>query len=274
MEDTGERITKTEAKAQYFLSDKDLVGIDYTRVKVKSHCGYSHLYDIDTIIQCACEKHGFAPEFLDTFLAQKHIEKDEKRQRRIAKQQREQEVQDFLFPPVPPPAPVSASSQSFDQSVVDTQLETMQKNLDHDIKVCGEHLFGRNGGRIVDFVMKTTEKTNRKMELIRELAKFRLTLRNDSTLCQEYISGDPEFLLEWPLPNIVRRMCEMKYLYDYCNMQQCREQVYQRYRRNREYYDGAIISEEAEELALRKYTKNGKYPDVFPWMRDDIVAVV
>ena len=44
-------------------------------------------------------------------------------------------------------------------------------------------------------------------------------------------------------------MCEMKYLYEYCNMDECRQ----------------IESEEylAEMLALNMYS-NGKYPATFP----------
>ena len=45
----------------------------------------------------------------------------------------------------------------------------------------------------------------------------------------------------------------MKYLFDYCNMKECYNKIYEE------------LFDEAELLALKTYS-NGKYPDIYPWL--------
>ena len=108
--------------------------------------------------------------------------------------------------------------------------------------------------------MNIEDCDERKELLMKALDARGLDLRSDSALCQKYITGQIELDLDW----IVQRMCEMKYLYEYCNMSDIKKQVYKQYllEQPNGIYTNYKISEKAEEIALEKY---GFYPDVFPW---------
>ena len=57
----------------------------------------------------------------------------------------------------------------------------------------------------------------RKNELIDALKKYKLSLRSDSKLCEKYIQSGIRGI-GMSIDDIVERMAEMKYLFDYCNM--------------------------------------------------------
>jgi hypothetical protein len=107
-------------------------------------------------------------------------------------------------------------------------------------------------------------KIKRKNKLILNLKKVGLKFRNDSILYKKYISGDKEFSLEY----IISRMLQMKYLYEYCHMDECKAIAYKKQCKelNAGYFPDCSVSEYAEDLALEKYS-NGKYPDVYPWQK-------
>lgn len=108
---------------------------------------------------------------------------------------------------------------------------------------------------------KEVIQNKRKERLINGLAKYKLELRNDSMLCKNYIYSG-----ENTVKQIVNRMCQMKYLYDYCHMDECKDEAYEKYSDDCDYnYYKGCVSELAEEIALNKYS-NGKYPEVYPWM--------
>ena len=102
----------------------------------------------------------------------------------------------------------------------------------------------------------------RTRELTKLLKSRGLELRTDSALCSKYIEGTTELNPEY----IVQRMCEMKYLYDYCNMKRIKKQVYYKSINSNKYKADleSSVSVEAEKIALEKYS-GGKYPDKFPW---------
>jgi hypothetical protein len=104
----------------------------------------------------------------------------------------------------------------------------------------------------------------RKVKLIEALAKYKLKLRSDSVLCEKYIDGSKEFTID----EVVQRMCQMKYLYEYCHMDACKQEAYESQREefNAGYFPDMSVSEQGEMIALRKYS-NGKYPEIFPWMQ-------
>jgi hypothetical protein len=64
---------------------------------------------------------------------------------------------------------------------------------------------------------RNTATEKRKTRLIKALNIMGLELRSDSNLCKKYIDGDVK-----DLQGVVKRMCQMKYLYDYCHMNECR----------------------------------------------------
>jgi hypothetical protein len=130
----------------------------------------------------------------------------------------------------------------------------------------------------------------RRDELIKALNDKGVDFRNDSKLCANYIN-DVNFKMS--LEQVVQRMCEVKYLFDYCNMAKHYGNVKDEWRttdsddmdvympsggynevasdfyacdlekRDKTVFDDMF--DEAEERALAKF--GGKYPKVFPWLR-------
>jgi hypothetical protein len=107
-------------------------------------------------------------------------------------------------------------------------------------------------------------KEKREMELMRELKNAGLELRNDSVLCKNYINGTEKKSLK----EIVKRMEEMKYLFEYCHMDECKKKAHQQQREELEagYFPDIPVFCQAEMLALNTYS-DGKYPKVFPWIK-------
>lgn len=111
---------------------------------------------------------------------------------------------------------------------------------------------------------KLKQQTTRKAKLIKELGNYGLKLRNDSKLCNGYIDGT---ISDWNVKEIATRMCHMKYLYDYCHMDDCYNEAYesQQEELNAGYFPDCTVFEQAELIALDKYS-NGKYPIQCPWI--------
>ena len=105
-------------------------------------------------------------------------------------------------------------------------------------------------------------RCKRETELTEQLRLAGLELRTDSALCQQYIQGLSEHSLDY----IVRRMSEMKYLFEYCHMDDCRDIAYKEHCDELEagYIPDWSVFDRSEEIALEKYS-NGRYPIVFPW---------
>lgn len=107
-------------------------------------------------------------------------------------------------------------------------------------------------------------KLRTKLETV--LNKRGVEFRPDSALCANFINGKTNLSLDY----IVQRMCEMKYLYEYCNMKSIREQVYMNYVNSESVKDyKGTISTQAEKIALETHS-NGTYPDIFPWENNKI----
>ena len=106
---------------------------------------------------------------------------------------------------------------------------------------------------------KQAKRTN---ELIKALEDAGLELRSDSVLCKKYIESDTDYTLD----ECVERMCQMKYLFEYCHMNECKSEAYKEYQEV--LMDGCFpdftVFNRAEGIALNKYS-NGCYPNVYPW---------
>jgi DNA-binding transcriptional MerR regulator len=115
---------------------------------------------------------------------------------------------------------------------------------------------------------KKEEKKNKRYEsLTKALNKAGLELRNDSKSCENYIDGK---IKDKNISDIVERMCQMKYLFEYCHMDECKEEAYKEYNDtlNAGYFPDFDVFDEGERIALEKYS-NGEYPDIYPWIKKD-----
>jgi len=110
---------------------------------------------------------------------------------------------------------------------------------------------------------RTAREIPRRNRLVEALQVAGLDLRSDSKLCQMFIAGERD-----DLDHIVRRMGEMRYLYDYCHMNECRDEAYEWIKEERQLLGHCdySVNDIAEEIALRKYSR-GRYPLVFPWQQ-------
>jgi len=105
------------------------------------------------------------------------------------------------------------------------------------------------------------KKEQRKEILVDALKEYKLTLRADSQLCEEYINGR---LKNMSIDDIVQRMCQMRFLYEYCDFNKCYNEAKKiKYEDHNYEYEDMPLFNIAEVIALKKC---GGYPDVFPWM--------
>ena len=100
-------------------------------------------------------------------------------------------------------------------------------------------------------------RVNRRNALVLALSDMKLTLRNDSMLCSEYIYNGVG-----QIANIVREMCLMKWLYEHTDYPRIRNDVYEDNRYRLEDMPHGFITEEAKRRVLNKRA----LPDIFPWM--------
>lgn len=110
---------------------------------------------------------------------------------------------------------------------------------------------------------KTNKKLARRVNLLEALREYGLELRDDSKLCTGFIDGTLE--KGWTVASIVERMCQMKYLFDYCNMDHYIEKAYEDQcgERKAGYFPDTSVFDQAEHMALRKH---GGYPAEWPWI--------
>jgi hypothetical protein len=109
---------------------------------------------------------------------------------------------------------------------------------------------------------KNNDKEKRKQILIEGLNNRGVSFREDSTLCQNFIDGNKNLNINF----VINRMCQMKYLFEYCHMNECKQQAYEEQKEelNAGYFPDVSILDQAEYIALKKYSNN-KYPEIFPW---------
>jgi len=109
---------------------------------------------------------------------------------------------------------------------------------------------------------KEWKQNERQTNLVNALENAGLELRSDSKLCHGYINGN---IKDKTIDEIVERMCQVKYLFDYCNFQKILDDVHdsQIEEYNAGYFPDCPVFDEAEGIVLHKIKK---YPAIYPWM--------
>ena len=111
-------------------------------------------------------------------------------------------------------------------------------------------------------------RTQRFIELNTEMKKFDLCIRTDSRLCCAYVYyGDGKIKF------IVKRMCQMKYLFDYCDIATQKNKFYDAY--NQEKWntndDDLTLIDYTESKILKKI---GGYPRIWPWIAEKSAKII
>lgn len=105
--------------------------------------------------------------------------------------------------------------------------------------------------------LKNSERMERKIKLTNELSKMKLEIINNN-LCNDFIYRNIG-----EIDIITRKLCEKKYLYDYCNL----DKIYENFNNNFDnWVDNMILTYEDATMIALSGTLLGRFPDVFPWM--------
>jgi len=112
---------------------------------------------------------------------------------------------------------------------------------------------------------KKESRNEREKNLKKAMKKKGLEIRPDSKLCLGYIDGS---IKDWTIPRIVKRMCQMKFLYEYTDIDKWFRKAKQERREEREYGDRSdfTLLDIAEMYAIEHV---GGYPKKWPWLNDD-----
>lgn len=107
--------------------------------------------------------------------------------------------------------------------------------------------------------LNESQKPQRKNDLIKALSEKGLELRSDSKLCSKYINTG-----EGEIDEIVDRMCQMKYLFDYCDMRKVLHEVGKEYD---ETLDAGYIPDfRVFDYAEYTILQTTSYPETWPWL--------
>lgn len=112
--------------------------------------------------------------------------------------------------------------------------------------------------------LKETEHI-RKFTLKLALKKAGLELRDDSKLCWGYIQQEIGHVNE-----IVERMCQMKFLFEYHNARDILGNLKDEYFFTRGWYDYQEIFNKMENIIIQKFP----YPKVYPWQLDKYARII
>ena len=285
-------VTKTNAKKEYLLNDSDFEDLRFVRGKTK-FCIATFYYKSDLMDKASIKFNTPLEninEFITNMITEKNRIKNERKQKRLSREQIKQDK-------------INLERNTRKENLINAMQNTLQNTLqnntmefDSNCKYSIEYI---NEGRIVNKdnniitniydvvifiknekqrqIMLENERRERQQQMNNALQEAGLELRSDSKLCQKYIDGESVNLAD-----VVKRMCQMRYLYDYCNMNECRNIAYNKYKKSQynEYYrynddqcdndyderPQYTVSDMAEKIALQKYS-NGKYPEIFPWQK-------
>ena len=106
------------------------------------------------------------------------------------------------------------------------------------------------------------KSVERRSELTEKLSAVGLQLRADSKLCSGYIDAT----ITYDIDTVVDRMCQMKYLFDYCDLnkyiQIAKKERNELWRDFRERDDEPLL-DAAERMVLEEI---GTYPVKWPWL--------
>lgn len=115
-------------------------------------------------------------------------------------------------------------------------------------------------------VIRIKSRESRTKKMIEALHKAGLELSQNSRLCELYIDEDIG-----DLDDIVERMCQMKFLYEYNDIQSILDRIVQRYQRDLGYVPDHIVFPEAEYFILQKIKA---YPRVYPWQMEHYARII
>lgn len=130
----------------------------------------------------------------------------------------------------------------------------------HDIMIRVEELDEIRKRRSDNIKRKRMIRENERKEKLSEALKsVGLVIRNDSRLCQNYISGELN-----NLEYIKKKMCQMKYLHEYIDIRKYKKRAKEEFSFLKSIY--GYVNIPFIDLVEEEFLKENEYPDVYPWL--------
>jgi hypothetical protein len=105
------------------------------------------------------------------------------------------------------------------------------------------------------------EIESRRQFLTKKLKQMGLENWKNHRLCLAYVYGSNV----WSVPSIVRRVAEMMYLFDYCDLRLERTKIDREAEAQLDYFFPTDVNEDAENNILERL---GGFPGQWPWLVD------
>lgn len=251
-------ITKTTAKTQYCLSDKDLEQLDYLEVTNPHYrcASPAMLFLMSDVIKLANRK--FKGKLEDE-QKKRETKRQKMREKRLAN------------PSTKKRGPTKRQIERY--GYCDSDDESGGWDSDGDdrdaYRAAANRGKGRGGGG--DGVASDI----RKNELIAKLGEQGLVMRADSNLCSGYIYGTLDN--SWNLEKIVDMVGEMKWLFEYTPYKTVLDNTVQNVYRDEHDYGNwggrsyRQIFEQEEKKVRKDILKKYPKPDRWPWLGEEIV---
>lgn len=285
----GDKITKSQAKENFKVTDKQLEDLKYESVYSYNYKSYVYLYSKQDISKLCFQRHKNL-NGLKGYKDKLQVRRDKRNKTLKIKKDKLEErtrifnemLKTFTYLSYHDIYNIKEQYTNGDISIIETQslleeynnkigegkrkeiiiYKAIKKydliNVDIDDSIINKYISGKKTfENTMNILIKLyNERTKRKIELSEKLNKMKLELRNDSYFCNSYIYNN-----RYNVDDVVNKMCEAKYLHEYCDI----KAIYTHYNFDY-YYDGEKLSkEEANKLALRR-TKLKTFPIKFPWL--------
>ncbi len=222
-------ISHTDAKTKYKLDDNDLANLDYHVVYIRTYRIYATLYNPKDVLGYALAKHGTLKLVKKRGLENKALKK------------REEQLEKYLVEYIPLAYHADVREYSFVMEFLKNGADGV-RNLKRELAEFSEFIdcLDKKGVEVNQYIRMfpkylqnrnwVVQYVERKQELVEMLASYGLELRDDSSLCKQYMKGQ-----ENDLAFVITTMRQMDFLMKNTNYQEVMSEILdQAYERARE----------------------------------------
>lgn len=150
-------------------------------------------------------------------------------------------------------------------------LTSFKKNK--NVKNLNKIILDKDEQKNIKQVLKLNIRLSRFKMLQKALTKCGMEIRKDSKLCSLYLENPR---CGWSLKEVVIRMAQMKFLFEYRNMNMIKHEVIEELHSSDYFEDIYTPYEEIFNISERRALENigGVYPRIFPWLSDSIENIL
>ena len=246
-------ICKTTAISKYKVNAEELSHLESYEKKNPHYrrAAPMILYKESIVRMLACDKHRCSMDELDKVLENFQNMKEMKKQEREEKKLEASKKR----------------SNSLDELLKNHGLNVEKNNIYYTSYIDGtiDCTLTEIFQHIIEQKAEIEQSKLRHKELEEALKNVGLTIRRDSKLCAGYINGSINFSIK----QVVQRVCEVHFLYNYMNLKSYLNQIYESNRELRyicgDDFGSYNTFDEAEETCMRGRT----FPKIWPWLSQE-----